>query len=75
MKLSQLTRRAQDAIDERGGMDALTQDVQEARDAARGRDSLTDKARAAAGALKQPGRDRGASGRGVKRRAGARPRR
>ena len=59
MKLNQLTRLAKDAIDKRGGMDALKQDAQEARRAASGHDSLMDKARAAAGAFKQPGRDRG----------------
>ena len=59
MKLNQLTRLAKDAIDKRGGMDALKQDAQEARRAASGHGSLMDKARAAAGAFKEPGRDRG----------------
>ncbi len=57
MKLSRLTQMAKDAIDRRGGVDALKQDLQEAKDAARGPGSLTDKAKAAAGAFKQPGRD------------------
>jgi hypothetical protein len=58
MKLGQITRIAKDAIDKRGGVDALKHDLQEAKHAARGHDSLMDKARAAAGAFKQPGRDR-----------------
>jgi hypothetical protein len=59
MKLSQLTQVAKDAIDKRGGVDAIKQDLQEARNAASGHDNLMDKARAAAGAFKQPGHDRG----------------
>ena len=57
MKLSRLTQMAKDALDRRGGVDALKEDLQEAQDAARGQGSLTDKAKAAAGAFKQPGRD------------------
>ncbi len=57
MKLNRLTRMAKDMIDRRGGVDALKEDVQEAKDAARGQGGLADKARAAAGAFKQPGRD------------------
>ena len=60
MKLNQLTRMAKDAIDRRGGVDAIKQDLQEARQAASGHDNLMDKARAAAGAFKQPGKDGGA---------------
>jgi hypothetical protein len=58
MKLGQITRLAKDAIDKRGGVDALKHDLQEAKNATRGHDNLMDKARAAAGAFKQPGRDR-----------------
>ena len=58
MKLSQLTRVAKDAIDKRGGAEAIKQDLQEARHAASGHDNLVDKAKAAAGAFKQPGHDR-----------------
>jgi hypothetical protein len=57
VKLSRLTQMAKDAIDRRGGVDALKEDMQEAKEATRGQDSLTDKAKAAAGAFKQPGRD------------------
>lgn len=58
MKLSQLTRVAKDAIDKRGGMEAIKQDIKEAQHAASGHDNLMDKARAAAGAFKEPGHDR-----------------
>ncbi len=57
MKLSRLTQMAKDAIDRRGGTAALKEDLQEAKDATRGRGSVTDKAKAAAGAFRQPGRD------------------
>jgi hypothetical protein len=57
VKLSRLTQMAKDAIDRRGGPDALKEDLQEAKEAASGRGSLTDKAKGAAGAFKQPGRD------------------
>jgi hypothetical protein len=57
MKLNRFTQMAKDVIDRRGGTDALKEDLQEAKDATRGSGSLTDKAKAAAGAFKQPGRD------------------
>lgn len=55
MKLNRIADMARQAIDKRGGMDALRQDLNEVRDVATGRGSLRDKARAAAEALKQPG--------------------
>jgi hypothetical protein len=62
MKLSQLTKVAKDAIDKRGGVEAIKQDLKEAQHAARGHDNLMDKARAAAGAFKEPGHDRSRTG-------------
>ena len=57
MRLNRLTQMARDALEKRGGMDAIKQDLQEAKEAARGHDGLMDKAKAAAGAFKQPGTD------------------
>jgi hypothetical protein len=73
MKLNQLTRMAKDVIDRRGGVDAIKQDLQEARQAASGHDNLMDKARAAAGAFKQPGDDGGAGGEAASRTPGGPP--
>lgn len=57
MKLNRIADKAKQAIDKRGGMDALKEDLQEVKQAASGRGSLKDKARAAADALKTPGRN------------------
>lgn len=57
MKFNKLAEKAKQAIDRRGGMDALKEDLQEVKDAATGRGSLKDKARAAADAIKTPGRN------------------
>jgi len=54
--LDDLKDKAKDIIDERGGTDALKEDAQELKDIATGEGSLSDKARAAAEALKDPGR-------------------
>ena len=50
-----LTDKAKELVEKRGGTDALKQDAQEVKDIAKGRGSLTDKAKAAADALKDPG--------------------
>jgi hypothetical protein len=50
-----MARIAKQAIDKRGGVQALKQDMQEVADAAKGKGSLKEKAKAAAEALKQPG--------------------
>jgi hypothetical protein len=73
MKLNQLTRLAKDAIDRRGGVDSIKQDLKEAQQAASGHDNLIDKARAAAGAFKEPGDDRRAGGEAPASGSGSRP--
>ncbi|MCW2955021.1 MAG: hypothetical protein JWQ48_4191 [Conexibacter sp.] len=55
MKLNRIADMAKQAIDKRGGIDALKQDLNEVKDVARGKGSLREKARAAAEAMKQPG--------------------
>jgi hypothetical protein len=55
VNFKRLTDRAKDMIDKRGGTDALKEDAQELRDIAKGKGSLKDKAKAAAGAVKDPG--------------------
>lgn len=64
MKFNQIADKAKKALDRRGGMDALKEDLQEVKDVAAGRGSLKDKARAAADALKTPGRNPPAQPRG-----------
>jgi hypothetical protein len=55
MRYQRMARIAKQAIDNRGGVQALKQDMQQAADAAKGKGSLKEKAKAAAEALKQPG--------------------
>ena len=50
-----LTDKAKDALDKRGGTEALRADAEELREIAKSRGSLKDKARAAAAAVKNPG--------------------
>jgi hypothetical protein len=57
VKFNKLAEKAKQALDRRGGMDALKEDLQEVKQAATGRGSIRDKARAAADALKTPGRN------------------
>lgn len=57
MKFNRITDKAKQMLDKRGGMDALKEDLQEVKDVAAGRGSLRDKARAAADALKTPGKN------------------
>jgi hypothetical protein len=59
VKFNKLADKAKQAIERRGGMDALKEDLQEVKEAATGRGSLKDKARAAADAIKTPGRNPG----------------
>lgn len=56
MKFNRITDAAKKAIDKRGGMDALKGDLQEVQEIAKGRGSLRDKAKAAAEAVKTPGK-------------------
>ncbi len=54
--LGRLAKRAKDVMEKRGGSDALKGDADELKGIAKGKGSLTDKAKAAAGALKEPGK-------------------
>lgn len=56
MKFNRIADMAKKQIDKRGGMDALKGDLQEVQDIAKGRGSLRDKAKAAADAVKTPGK-------------------
>jgi hypothetical protein len=55
MNLGQLASKARELVQKRGGTDSLKQDADELRDIASGPGSTSDKAKAAAGALKEPG--------------------
>lgn len=57
MKFNRIAEKAKQALDRRGGIDALKEDLQEVKQAATGRGSLRDKAKAAAEAIKTPGRN------------------
>lgn len=57
MKFNRIADKAKQAIDRRGGMDALKEDLQEVKEAATGRGSFKEKAKAAADAVKTPGRN------------------
>lgn len=57
MKFNRIAEKAKQALDRRGGMDALKEDLQEVKEAATGRGSFRDKARAAAEAIKTPGKN------------------
>lgn len=56
MKFNRIADAAKRAIDRRGGMDALKGDLREVQEIAKGRGSLSDKAKAAAEAVKTPGK-------------------
>jgi hypothetical protein len=55
VNLRRLTDRAKDAVEKRGGTDALKDDMQELRTIAKSKGSLKEKAQAAKDALKDPG--------------------
>lgn len=55
MDFKRLSEQAKRLIDKRGGTKSLKEDADELRDIARGEGSLSDKAKAAAGAVKDPG--------------------
>jgi hypothetical protein len=55
MRYQRMARLAKQAIDKRGGVEALKQDLQQVSDVAKGKGTLKEKAKAAAEALKQPG--------------------
>jgi hypothetical protein len=56
MDLRRLTNRAKNVVNRRGGTDALKDDLNELKDIAKGKGSVKDKAKAAADALKDPGK-------------------
>ena len=62
VNLKRLTDRAKDVVEKRGGTDALKSDAEELRGIAKGEGSLKDKAKAAAAAMKDPGRKGGERG-------------
>ena len=62
MDFKKLADKAKDAIDKRGGMDALKADAEELKKVAKGKGSLADKAKAAAAAVKEPGAGKPAGG-------------
>jgi hypothetical protein len=55
MNLGQLATRAKELVQRRGGTESLKEDAEELRDVASGPGSVSDKAKAAAGAVKEPG--------------------
>jgi len=54
--LGRLAKRAKDLAEKRGGSEALKGDADELKGIAKGKGSIKDKAKAAAGALKEPGK-------------------
>lgn len=69
--LSSMATKAKEAVEKRGGTDALKQDAAELRSIAKGPGSLTDKAKAAASALKRPGEEAEAAKPGYTKRGEA----
>jgi hypothetical protein len=55
MRLGNIANKAKQVVDKRGGVDALKGDAAELKEIAKGKGSLKDKAKAAGGALKDPG--------------------
>jgi len=53
--IGKLTDEAKKIVEERGGTDALKEDAEELKDIVEGEGSATDKAKAAVGAIKDPG--------------------
>jgi hypothetical protein len=51
-----LAKKAKQALDKRGGTESLKGDAEELGEIAKGKGSLKDKAKAAAGAIKEPGK-------------------
>jgi hypothetical protein len=59
MDFKKLANKAKETIDKRGGVESLKADAEELKRAAKGKGSLSDKAKAAAQAIKDPGRGPG----------------
>ena len=56
MDLNKLKQQAQDLVEKRGGTDALKEDAEELKNIATGKGSMTEKGKAAAEAIKDPGK-------------------
>jgi hypothetical protein len=56
MRLGNIANKAKQAVDKRGGMDALKGDAEELKNIAKRKGSLKDKAKAAGQAVKTPGK-------------------
>jgi len=69
VSFKQLSSRAKELIDKRGGTERLKKDAAELGEIAKGKGSLSDKAKAAADALRQPGAGRGEGGQSDSRSA------
>jgi hypothetical protein len=61
MGLKDLTDKAKQMVDRRGGTDSVKEDAEELKDISRGDGSTTDKAKEAGEALKEPGSGGGES--------------
>ena len=57
MDFKQLSNKAKELVEKRGGSDSLKEDAEELKDIAKGEGSVTDKAKAAVSAIKEPGAD------------------
>ena len=57
MNLKRITDRAKDVVEKRGGTESLKQDAAELKRIAQGEGTIKDKAKRAADALKDPGRE------------------
>jgi hypothetical protein len=57
MDLKKLFNKGKKMVDDRGGVDSLKEDAQELAGIAKGKGSLTDKAKEAAAAVKEPGKN------------------
>ena len=57
MDFKQLSNKAKELVEKRGGSDSLKEDAEELKDIAKGEGSVADKAKAAASAIKEPGAD------------------
>src|ERR1700754_5215500 len=57
MDLKNLFNKGKKMVDDRGGVDSLKEDAQELAGIAKGKGSITDKAKEAAAAVKEPGKN------------------
>lgn len=57
VNLKKIADMAKNQVDKRGGTDSLKEDLKEVGDAVKGKGSVTDKAKKAADAVKEPGKN------------------